>query len=331
MVKVRSAESGVAIGKFNPPHLGHLHLIVQAAAHVERLYVFLCDRPDQTISVQLRHQWLQDVVPKNVTVLVTPDDLPAANEPWADRVLEVLGQQPDLAFTSEEWGPGWAALMGAEHVLIDLERASFPISGTALRTDLRSNFEWLVPPARAALARRVVLIGAESSGKSTMAEALADKLGTVWVPEHGRWYWEGRRYLRNQSWTTDEFLRIAKAQRHLEDDLARKASNGVIVADTDALVTAVWHERYLGRSDEELDAFAAAWVPDLYLACRPDFGWVQDGTRESESHREEMQSAMESRALASGAHVEVLTGPHEDRLAKALAAIDALTKFEELI
>lgn len=250
MVKARSAESGVAIGKFNPPHLGHLHLIVQAAAHVDRLYVFLCDRPDQTISVQLRHQWLQDVVPKNVTVLVTPDDLPAANEPWSDRVLEVLGQQPDLAFTSEEWGPGWAALMGAEHVLIDLERATFPISGTALRTDLRSNFEWLVPPARAALARRVVLIGAESSGKSTMAEALADKLGTVWVPEHGRWYWEGRRYLRNQSWTTDEFLRIAKAQRRLEDDLARKASNGVIVADTDALVTAVWHERYLGRSDE---------------------------------------------------------------------------------
>lgn len=331
MVAEGKARCGVVVGKFNPPHLGHLHLIEQGAGLVERLFVLLCDRPDQSIPVELRRQWLEDVVPANASVLVTPDDLPAANEPWARRALEVLPEPPDLAFTSEEWGAGWAALMGAEHVMVDLERVAFPVSGTAMRADLRANFEWLVPSARAGLARRVVVIGAESSGKSTLAEGLAAELGTVWAPEHGRWYWEGRRHLGDRSWSSDEFVRIAEAQRRLEEDLARKASNGVIVADTDALVTAVWHERYLGSANTKLDALAKGWVPDLYLVCRPDFDWVQDGTRESESHRDEMQSSMEQRAHASGAEVVMLFGPHEQRLARALRTVAAVAEFEELI
>jgi HTH-type transcriptional regulator, transcriptional repressor of NAD biosynthesis genes len=325
------AGCGVVVGKFNPPHLGHLHLIEQGAARVERLYVLLCDRPDQSIPVALRRQWLEDAVPSNVSVLVTPDDIPTENEPWARRALEVLPEAPDLAFTSEEWGPGWAALMGAEHVMVDLARAAFPVSGSRLRADLRAHFEWLVPSARAGLARRVVLIGAESSGKSTLAEALAAELGTVWVPEQGRTYWEGRRHLVDQPWSTEEFRRIAHAQRRSEDDLARKASKGVVVADTDALVTAVWHERYMGCADPELDAFAAGWVPDLYLVCCPDFGWVQDGTRESEAHREAMHASMERRARRSGARVVTLPGPHELRLRTALAAIEEVATFGELV
>jgi nicotinamide riboside kinase len=58
---------------------------------------------------------------------------------------------------------------------------------------------------RAGLARRVVVIGAESTGKTTLAQALAENLGTVWVPEYGRWYWEGRRCLADQEWDTGEF------------------------------------------------------------------------------------------------------------------------------
>ncbi len=321
---------GVVVGKFNPPHLGHLHLIEQGAAHVGRLYVLLCDRLDQSIAVDRREAWLRDAAPENVTVIVTPDDPPAANEPWAQRALDVLPERPDVAFTSEEWGPGWAELMGARHVMIDHGRESFPISGAELRADLRARFDWLVPAARADLAKRVVLVGAESTGKSTLAEALAQALGTVWVPEHGRWYWEGRRHLVDQSWTSDEFQRIARAQRRLEDDLARRAYQGVVIADTDALVTAVWHERYLGWSDDELDALAAEVCPDLYLVCAPDFEWVQDGTRESPAHRQAMHESVLRRTDASRAQVAVLSGSPDARLAEALSLIEPLTDFPVL-
>ncbi len=262
--------------------------------------------------------------------MITPDDLPAANEPWAERALAILGRSPDVAFTSEPWGPGWAAAMGARHETVDLERGTFPTSGTALRADLGANFEWLVPAARADLARRIVLVGAESTGKSTLASALAAELATVWVPEYGRFYWEGRRHLSVQDWSTAEFRRIARGQHQLADDLARCATNGVVVLDTDALVTAVWHERYLGRSDSELDALAAARRADHYLVCAPDFDWVQDGTRESREHRESMHEATLERVRTSGSPWTVLTGTPDERLAVARAVAAPLTRFDPL-
>lgn len=322
---------GVVVGKFNPPHLGHLHLITTAAAHADRVVVLLCDRPDQTLPAVARRRWLVDACPANVDVVITPDDLPEANDPWAARAVEVLGRRPDVAFTSEPWGPGWAAAMGARHVMVDLERTAHPTSGTALRADLGVDFEWLVPAARAELARRVVLVGAESTGKSTLASALAAELGTVWVPEYGRFYWDGRRHLAVQDWTPDEFWRIAVGQHRLADDLARRATAGVVVLDTDALVTAVWHERYLGGVDAELERTVDANRPDHYLVCAPDFEWVQDGTRESGGHRSSMHEATLDRVRASGVAWTALTGTHDERLARALDVVRPLTHFDPLV
>ena len=318
----------MAVGKFNPPHLGHRLLIETGAAEVDHLYVLLCDRPDQTLDVEDRRRWLVDASPDNVTVLVTPDDLPEANEPWAERALELLPRSPDVAFTSEPWGLGWAALMGAQHRSVDVDRSQHPISATDLRADLGNHFDWLVPAARADLARRVVLVGAESTGKTTLANALAEELGTVWVPEHGRWYWEGRRHLPDQRWTTDEFGRIAVAQQLLERDLARRAQS-VVISDTDALVTSVWHERYLGTTDPHLDALIEP--PDLYLICCPDFEWVQDGTRESAAERTWMHERTVERVTATGAPSVLLTGSHDERLATALEHIRPLTIFPPLV
>ena len=328
---VQRAPVGVTVGKFNPPHLGHLHLIETAAAQVDRLYVLLGDRSDQTIPAERRKAWLEDASPSNVTIVITSDDLPLENEPWARRALEVLPARPDLAFTSEEWGEGWADLMTAAHVPVDPDRTRFPISADVLRDDLGANFHWLIPAARAGLARRVVVIGAESTGKTTLAQALAESLGTVWVPEYGRWYWAGRRYLADQGWDTDEFRRITTAQQSLEADLARRAAYGVVISDTDALVTAVWHERYLGFSDPDLEGGLAKGRPELYLLCSPDFEWVQDGTRESNHRRDWMHEAMAERARATGAEVVVLTGPPEQRLAQALEVVRPLTVFPKLI
>lgn len=319
------------MGKFNPPHLGHVELIEAGAAQIEHLYVLLCDRPDQTLAVRQRHAWLADASPPNVTVLVTPDDLPAANKPWAARALEILPTRPDVAFTSEPWGSGWAQLMGARHVHVAGPRASERISATMIRDNLGKYFFRLVPAARAALARRVVVIGTESAGKSTMADALAHELGTVWVPEHGRSYWEGRRYIADHGWHTDEFRRIAAAQHALENDLARRATRGLVVADTNALVTAVWHERYMGHRDPVLEAAWQAAKPDLYLMCFPDFPWVQDGTRESRDERIWMHEAMLSRAYESGVAVESLQGTHHERLRRAMQVVEPLTVFPLLV
>ncbi|WP_370323808.1 AAA family ATPase [Euzebya sp.] len=322
---------GVTVGKFNPFHVGHDHLLRTALARVDHLVVVLGDRPGETIPAATRAGWLRDEHPE-VEVLVTLDDLPDAPEPWAQRTLDLLaGRRPDLAFTSEPYGDAWAAAMGARHVAVDPARAAFGVCGSALRADLGSGWRWLAPASKAGLARRVVVVGAESSGTTTLAEDLAAALGTVWVPEHGRWYWEGRRHLPDADrWDPEEFVHIGRAQAALEDALARRADR-VLVADTDPLATVAWAERYLdGPAPDALVDLAAARRPDLYLLTAPDFGFVQDGTREDGPHRQRMHERLAALLAATGVPWHVLCGPPTARLAEARRLVEPLRAFAVL-
>jgi len=323
-------KSGVVAGKFNPPHLGHLFFIETAAASCDSLYVILCDRVGQTIAAADRASWLADAVPDNCSIIVTADDIPNDSKSWGIRTRTLLSQHPDVAFTSESYGETWAAAMGCAHELIDKNRLTVPVRATDIRVDLRRQFHLLLPAARAALARRIVIIGAESCGKTTLAAALAQHFKTVWVPEHGRWYWEGRRYLRNHVWQEDEFVNIAMAQSALEDNLARHAHQGFVFADTDALVTAVWQKRYTKES-ESVQEIAQSRVPDVYIACAADFDWVQDGSRESHEHRQWMQNTMLDAARNSGAPVLTVDGPHGERMATAIEYLESSISFPPLV
>ena len=96
--------------------------------------------------------------------------------------------------------------------------------------------------------RRICLLGAESTGKTTLAAALADLYGTLWNPEYGRPYTEVGRD-PEAPWTSDEFTHIARMQCWYEDFLAEFATR-LLFCDTDAYTTAVFHEVYLGVPTE---------------------------------------------------------------------------------
>lgn len=310
--------TGVTVGKFSPPHLGHAHLITAAAAQVSTLYILVCHKSGQ-INADLRTAWLKDATPANCQYIITPDDLPEAPEPWARRALALIATPIDVAFTSEEYGAAWAACLGAEHVCIDLDRSTIPISATAIRDDTVNNFSYLVPSARAALCKRIVLAGAESSGKTTLSKALADALKTVWVPEYGRLYCDGRG-LEND-WDAHEFAHISTMQTQMIEAMARHAANGVVIADTDALVTRVWQNRYLPSSA----AIDLQLSTDHYLVCEP-VEWEQDGTRESEEYRGSMLSDTIRLIEAQNVPYTLLTGAHEERLKSAVAVVHELTR-----
>lgn len=321
---------GITIGKFYPFHLGHHYLIEQAKAQVDRLVVLIGYKPTQPIAGTVRANWIRYLHP-DVDVIEVLEDIPDAPKPWAERTLSVLqGQRPDLVFTSEAYGEPWAALMGAEHRAIDVSRCQFPISGTQLRADLAAHWQMLTPPAKAYFAKRVCVIGVESSGTTTLAQALAQQYQTAWVPEYGRWYWEGRRYTpQAQQWGSYEFVQIAKGQAAWEDDLATQA-NRLLVCDTDPLATHVWHRRYMGTYSPVLEYIAERRHYDLYILTVPDFGFVQDGTREGEHIRLEMHQWFIDVLNQKGKRFITVEGSHDQRMADAIAAINSLLVFPVL-
>ncbi|HUG84555.1 MAG TPA: AAA family ATPase, partial [Euzebya sp.] len=327
---------GVAMGRFNPPHLGHVHLLTTGASKVRQMHVLLRHRPEQTLPAEQRAAWLADVVPDNVTIHLTPDDLPAATELWAERALEVLPGPPDVAFSSEAWGPKWASAMHAAHLAVDPERRAVPVSNGAVREDLRAHFHLLVPAARAALASRVAVIGAPVTGKTTLTRALARTLRTVWAPDHARAYGEGRQHAAEQTWDSEELRRMAAAQVQLVEDLSRRAARAVVLSDTHALCAAVWHHHRLRHDDPSLDGLIAAAAPDHYLVCAPDFPdsdprrvHDRDANPDADHPRQVVRQAMHEETLwrvqATGVDHTVLRGPHLDRMVTALAVIDRMT------
>lgn len=123
--------------------------------------------------------------------------------------------------------------------------------------------------------KKIVVIGPESTGKSTLCESLAAHYQTVWVREYAREYLEER----GMAYTYESLRMIARGQLALEDRVAER-QDGLVFIDTDLYVIKVWSEYVFGRCE--------AWVLDeivrrkydAYLLCNTDLPWAFDPLRE---------------------------------------------------
>ena len=199
----------------------------------------------------------------------------------------------------------------------------------------------LTPVERAERTRRVVIVGSESTGKTTLARELVGHyrgLGglwaeTKWVPEYGREYTEillqrqGAVAVEGEAasaeWGSQDFAEIAVQQQRLEDAAAASGSP-VLFCDTDAFATQLWERRYLGN--ESTAALAAVPVsPPRALYLLADVVGVpfeQDGIREGESFRDDMQRWFVEEMTARGENWTLLTGTRQQRLSASIAAVD---------
>jgi HTH-type transcriptional regulator, transcriptional repressor of NAD biosynthesis genes len=123
-----------------------------------------------------------------------------------------------------------------------------------------------------------------------MCKLLAERHHTAWVHEYGRDHTvEKIRTHTNDHWTTEDFVIIALRQLQMEDEAARHAKR-FLFCDTDALATALWHERYQGSASPEVEAIAAAHRYDLYVLCDIDVPYEHDGVRFDPTARPRMHA-----------------------------------------
>ena len=175
--------------------------------------------------------------------------------------------------------------------------------------------------------KRVCVVGAESTGTTTLAQQLAAHYRTVWVPEYGREYSEKLAAsgvdLWHYGWRSEEFTHIARVQQEREDAMARHA-NRVLICDTDALATAIWHERYLGRRSPEVEEIAFERHYNLYLLTGCEIPFVQDGIRDGENLRQWMTNRFEEVLTHHALPWLKVSGPLEQRMLAATGAVDRL-------
>ena len=318
---------GLVVGKFYPPHRGHKFLIDTALGQVDHLDVLICAKPEHLISGELRRQWLQEIHP--AAHMRTIDD-PGEDDNaqfWADYTIRLLGYAPDVVFTSESYGDAYARSMGCRHVMVDRARANVRISATAIWSDPLGHWEFLEPCVRAHFVKRVSIVGAESTRKTTLARYLAEHYKSVWVPEYGREYCLKLQAagvdLWTYRWRGEEFLEIANRQQEMEDRLAREA-NRVLICDTDVLATGIWHERYMSAYSPEVETLANSHRHDLYLLTDCDLPFVQDGLRDGESIREWMTQRFEQVLMERRLPWVKVSGEGMQRVESAIREVDKL-------
>ena len=285
---------GLVLGKFYPFHSGHSHLIRQAQRASDRVTVQVLGASVESIPLEVRADWIRESHP-GVRVVAAMDDAPVDFESeaaWDEHMAligSLLDDPGDTVFSCDAYGGELARRLDARWVRIDEGRRINPVSGTAIRADVAGNWHELAPAVRAWLTARVVVLGAESTGSTTLAAALAERLGTLWVPEYGREHSAIREGGLESPWRSDEFDLIVDRQIALEQRALREVPVPVLVCDTDVLATALWHERYVGTTAARLYEAAAAHRPLLYVLTGDEIPFEQDGMRDGEHIRHGMQ------------------------------------------
>ncbi|MDO9455992.1 AAA family ATPase [Nocardioides sp.] len=318
---------GLVLGKFWPLHAGHQHLIDEALAACDRVTVQLLATRAEDVPLAVRAAWLRELHPAAQLVAAydeTPVDFddPAVWDLHMAVIEEHLDAPVDAVLTSDDYGAELARRLGAAWVQVDPGRRDVPVSGTAVRADPGSHWAFLAPPVRAHYVRRVVVTGAESTGSTTLAQALAERLGCPWVPEYGRHWSEVRPGGLEAPWRTDEFVHIVREQCAAEDAAARTTPVPWLVCDTDAQATTLWHERYVGHLSPVVAEAATAQVrPWARILSGDEIPWVQDGMRDGEEIRHTMQDRFRATLDDDGVPWLEVTGSVEARVEQALAFV----------
>jgi HTH-type transcriptional regulator, transcriptional repressor of NAD biosynthesis genes len=341
---------GLIVGKFCPLHRGHESVILRAIDCCDEVIVISYTKPEFAgCGRATRAAWIKDLFP-SVTALVIDDAalrqicralaIPAAPEvPHNDAsdtvhrdfvgwlCLAVLQKTVDAVFTSEGYGDGFAAALSAyfqvhaqtdtavHHESVDQSRRVVQISGTMIRADVHACRQFLAPQVYTSFVQRICILGGESSGKTTLARSLAERLGTVWAEEYGRELWERK----NGKLGYEDMLRIARAQVAREAALSAQARRWLF-CDTSPLTTLFYSLALFGRASPGLRRQASRSYDRVFL-CAPDFPFVQDGTRRDPAFRDAQHKWYVEQLGQRGVKFSVLSGSVDARVASAVAAL----------
>lgn len=303
MTKSWPPKIGVTIGKFKPMHLGHELMIYLAAKELDELTVIVSDIADDytlgmvpEFPLTYRYNTIKDKLLKypNVKVVKHYDTFgsPAeydengtgvGEEFWKywTGVFQLLAPDANYFVSSDKYGQ-----VAAKHLSTDIDpvewfpvdpgRELMEISATKIRKDPMKYWKYISQEFRPKFGKRVLVVGPESTGKSTLTKDLGMEWGSTVVPEYGRILSEAK----NNNMTVEDFKNISVRHRNMEIFAMETSTNGLVISDTDLYTTMLYTQTYLGEKLNGLgNMFLSRMCYDLIVLLPVTIPWDDDGTR----------------------------------------------------
>lgn len=291
---------GLVVGSFSPFHLGHEALIECAYAHCEQVVIVGYNATEHPKHSRAdREMWIKGRFPQAEVLVVDHTklyDMRATNKlvpSWipgehdsremhstfvACVLLHVLGTTVDGVFTSDQDGfllaqdleyffsrqLSSAPRLAVKHVGYDLERKNFPFTCAELRADVYKAKSHVSSNVYASLMPRLVIMGDERSGKTSLAKALASELDTAWVSE----FRKDELAAKNGELRYEDMLKIAKTQVTSERVLARRFGNKMLICDTSPLFMRFYSTLKFGMAHRDVQRLSKREY-DIHVLCRP--------------------------------------------------------------
>ena len=293
--------TGLVLGKFAPLHKGHQMLIEKSMAQNDHTVVLIYDcRLTTKIPLTVRARWIERLYPKAIVRKCWGAPTEVSREPEHMKLQEKFildslnGLKIDVFYSSEWYGDHVSKALKAKNEMVDQNRQTVPISSTMIRQILTNDNTLSVKPFVSDvvyhdLITRILLLGAPSTGKTTLCRALASHFGTKWVPEYGREYWA--RNNKGRRLTTDQLDTIAATHAKKVLNATQKA-NRYLFVDTDASVTKRFCEYYHnGRSTANLDGLTeeSRYLYDYVVVCGNEIPYDDTEDRSGETQRTNFQ------------------------------------------
>ena len=322
-------------GSFDPLHIGHLHDIIRAASMCEELYVMIswCEGRE-SISKEMRYRWIYNNVKHlpNVKIILIEDKAVSKEEYNTDYywekgardIKETIGKPIDAVFCGSDYlGTGrFESLYEPESKVIYFDRKEVPISSTELRFDVYKNWQYIPPICRPYYVKKVLVVGGESTGKSTLVQNLAIAYNTNFVREIGR---DTCEIAGGEDFTNEHDLFENLLRQKTEEISACYNSNRILFVDTDAITTK-FYANFLLNDKEKIDkcnhladSISAINDFDLVLFLEPTVKFVQDGTRNEtiESDRIKYSEQIKSLLDKAGIKYHCIDGDYLERFDKS--------------
>lgn len=341
---------GFYAGKFLIPHQGHVYAMTVASTIVDELHVIVTydseyeknilfkDSKVDYISYNQRVRWWKQITKdmSHVHVHAIEQKETGRFSDWIDganKIKNIIKKDISHVFSSEyEYDDYFKDLYpDSEHVIIDAERSNYNISATKIRNEgIFKNWDMLPNEVKPYFVKRVVIVGTESAGKSTLVRNLAKLYNTEYVEEYGRTYFERLGDGAVDVSFGSDYAEIAATHKLKEKEKTKKA-NRVLFVDTEAIVTQYYSKLYLNRHDEIVEKISENQHYDLWLFLNSDVKWVDDGTRTfgEEGVRESNEKLLKNMLESHGVDYVEVSGSYLERLEKAVREVNKLMIFRE--
>jgi len=321
-------------GKFLPFHKGHEAMINFALTKCNFLTVLVCCSDKENIPDTTRQKWIEKTfeAEKNIEIRgynYLEGELPNTSESsqevskvWSAKFKDFFPDY-DLVITSEEYGSYVASFMNIKHIAFDIHKQLFPVSSTAVRNDLFINWNFLPDSVKPDFAIKVVVLGTESTGKTTLTERLAKHFNCSSIEE------VARDLIANSNTFKFDDLHCVASEHAKRIDTAVLGQSPLTIIDTDIHITKSYANFIFDKTLEVESEIYNSNKADLYLYLNNDVEYVQDGTRLSETDRNLLDISHREILQQHNIDIVEITGDWEQRFEKAVMTIRRLIETND--